>query len=87
MSLGSLDALVEKRNLDILDRSRPDVVLILSGDHVYRADYRRFIEAHVERDADATVIPDSAAETKGGQSADPKRSTDAEQRPPDATLH
>jgi len=36
-----------------------------------------------DRDTDATAMPDSASETKGGQSADPKRSTDAEQRPPD----
>ncbi len=44
------------RNLELIDRCRPDVVLALSGDHVYRADYRRFVEAHVERDADVTVL-------------------------------
>ncbi len=44
------------RNLDIIESSRPDVVLILSGDHVYRADYRKLIEAHLDRDADVTVL-------------------------------
>jgi glucose-1-phosphate adenylyltransferase len=56
---GTADAVY--RNLEILDRARPDVVLVLSGDHVYRADYRRFIEAHVERDADATVLSGEVA--------------------------
>ena len=51
---GTADAIY--RNLDLLDRARPDVVLILSGDHVYRADYRRFLETHVQRDADVTVL-------------------------------
>jgi glucose-1-phosphate adenylyltransferase len=51
---GTADALY--RNLDLLDRSRPDLVLVLSGDHVYRADYGRFIDAHLARDADATVL-------------------------------
>lgn len=51
---GTADAVY--RNLDILDQYRPDLVLVLSGDHVYRADYRRFIDAHVKRDADATVL-------------------------------
>jgi len=51
---GTADAIY--RNLDLLDLSRPDVVLILSGDHVYRADYRRFIDAHLEREADVTVL-------------------------------
>jgi len=30
-------------------------ILVLSGDHVYRMDYRSMIEAHLERGADATV--------------------------------
>ena len=46
------------RNLEMLDQYRPDVVLVLSGDHIYRADYMRFIETHVERDADVTVLSD-----------------------------
>jgi glucose-1-phosphate adenylyltransferase len=53
---GTADAIF--RNLDLLDRHRPDVVLVLSGDHVYRADYRRFIDAHLEREADVTVLTD-----------------------------
>jgi glucose-1-phosphate adenylyltransferase len=51
---GTADAIY--RNLDLLDRCRPDLVLVLSGDHVYRADYQRFIESHLERDAAVTVL-------------------------------
>ncbi len=55
---GTADAIY--RNLDLLDKHRPDLLLVLSGDHVYRADYRKFIEAHIERDADVTVLSDWA---------------------------
>ncbi len=51
---GTADAIY--RNLDILEVYRPDVVLILSGDHVYRADYRRLLEYHLETGADVTVL-------------------------------
>ncbi len=51
---GTADAVY--RNLDLIDRCRPDVVLVLSGDHVYRADYRKFIESHVEREVDLTML-------------------------------
>jgi glucose-1-phosphate adenylyltransferase len=54
---GTADAIY--RNLDLLDRSRPDLVLVLSGDHVYRADYAKFIESHVEREADVSVLTGS----------------------------
>ncbi|HVR76123.1 MAG TPA: sugar phosphate nucleotidyltransferase [Planctomycetota bacterium] len=53
---GTADAIY--RNLELLDRSRPDVVLVLSGDHIYRADYQKFIEAHAKREADVTVLTD-----------------------------
>jgi glucose-1-phosphate adenylyltransferase len=32
-----------------------DTLLILSGDHLYRMDYRQFIDRHYESDADVTV--------------------------------
>ncbi len=44
-----------------------DTLLILSGDHLYRMDYRQFLQRHYESDADVTVsvIP-----------CDPKSATD-----------
>lgn len=51
---GTADAIY--RNLDLLERYRPDLVLVLSGDHIYRADYRRFIDSHLKEGADVTVL-------------------------------
>jgi glucose-1-phosphate adenylyltransferase len=50
---GTADALFQ--NLDLLDEERPEHVLVLSGDHVYRMDYERLLAFHVERGAAATV--------------------------------
>jgi glucose-1-phosphate adenylyltransferase len=46
---------------------RIDTLLILSGDHLYRMDYRKFLARHYESNADITVSvipipPDSASE-------------------------
>jgi len=46
---------------------RIDTLLILSGDHLYRMDYRKFLARHYETDADITIsvipiVPDSASE-------------------------
>ena len=46
---------------------RIDTLLILSGDHLYRMDYRKFLKRHYETNADITVSvipipPDSASE-------------------------
>lgn len=46
-----------------------DTLLILSGDHLYRMDYRQFLERHFESDADVTVSVtpcDEAAATDFG---------------------
>ena len=50
---GTADAIYQ--NIYALDRERPRWVLILSGDHVYKMDYRELLRAHVERTADLTV--------------------------------
>jgi glucose-1-phosphate adenylyltransferase len=46
---------------------RVDTVLILSGDHLYRMDYRKFLARHVETNADVTisVVPCTQAEAEG----------------------
>ena len=50
---GTADAIF--RNLDYIDIYDPDYVLILSGDHLYRMDYRKMLEAHINNKADLTV--------------------------------
>jgi glucose-1-phosphate adenylyltransferase len=50
---GSADAVAQ--NLDFVQYHRPEVILLLSGDHVYHMDYRRIIDYHRDRDADLTI--------------------------------
>lgn len=51
--LGTADAVYQ--NLDILRQTKPDFVLVLAGDHVYKMDYGKMLACHVEKDADMTV--------------------------------
>jgi len=43
------------QNLNFIERYDPDYVLILSGDHIYKMDYAKMIEAHKETGADCTI--------------------------------
>jgi glucose-1-phosphate adenylyltransferase len=60
---GTADAVLQ--NLDYLSNSRADTVLILSGDHIYKMDYRPMLAAHEARRADLTLaaMNVTAAET------------------------
>lgn len=49
---GTADAV--RQNLSFL-RGEGDLVLVLSGDHLYRMDYRKFIDYHIEKKADITI--------------------------------
>lgn len=51
--LGTADAV--QQNYMFIKRGKPDLVLILSGDHIYSMDYRRMIEFHLENKADLTL--------------------------------
>lgn len=50
---GTADAVFQ--NLDFISSYRPDLVLILSGDHVYHMNYQRMVEFHLEMGADLTA--------------------------------
>jgi glucose-1-phosphate adenylyltransferase len=50
---GTADAIYQ--NLDIIRTHDPKLVLILSGDHIYKMDYGPFLAAHEEREADMTI--------------------------------
>jgi glucose-1-phosphate adenylyltransferase len=50
---GTADAV--RQNVRIISGMRGDLVLILSGDHMYRMDYRQMLRDHVENQADVTV--------------------------------
>lgn len=50
---GTADAVYQ--NVYLLERDRPKRVLILSGDHVYRLDYRDMVRNHLDREAVMTI--------------------------------
>jgi len=50
---GNADAV--QQNFDFIRHNRPEMVLILSGDHIYKMDYDRMILFHTENQADLTV--------------------------------
>lgn len=50
---GTADAVYQ--NLDIIRTHKPDYVLVLAGDHVYKMDYGPMIAQHADSDADMTV--------------------------------
>ncbi len=50
---GTADAVAQ--NLYLLQQLSPKYTLILSGDHVYKADYRRMIQRHIDTGSDLTI--------------------------------
>ncbi len=70
---GTADAV--RQNLGFI-KGAGDLVLILSGDHLYRMDYRKFVEAHLASGAEITiaVTPVAAAQAPefGVMKVDPR---------------
>jgi glucose-1-phosphate adenylyltransferase len=62
---GTADAIFQ--NINLLDVRRPDYVLIVSADHLYRMDYRDMLKFHIENKADITIsaLEVSKEEAKG----------------------
>jgi len=50
---GTADAVFQ--NLDVIRRNRPEYVLVLSGDHIYKQDYGRMLADHVAKQADLSI--------------------------------
>lgn len=51
--LGTADAIYQ--NIYTIEKVRPRHIVVLSGDHIYRMDYRRFVEDHIASRADASI--------------------------------
>lgn len=74
------------QNLAFINRYNPDYVLILSGDHIYKMDYGKMLDAHKKTGADATIavlnVPFTEASRFGIMSTDDKlRITEFEEKP------
>jgi len=51
--VGTADAI--QQNYSFIKRGDPDLILILSGDHVYTMNYEEMIRSHLERNAELTM--------------------------------
>ena len=71
---GSADAILQSMNL--LSDERPDIVVVVGADHVYRMDFAQMIEAHIASGKGVTVAairqPMSLANQFGVIEVDPK---------------
>ena len=50
---GTADAVYQ--NIYAIEKERPDYVVILAGDHIYKMNYRSMVEYHTANDADLTI--------------------------------
>ena len=50
---GTADAIFQ--NLSFVERGEPDLVLVLSGDHIYKMNYAALVDFHVAKEADVTI--------------------------------
>jgi glucose-1-phosphate adenylyltransferase len=83
---GTADAVFQ--NLDIIRDKRPQFIVVLAGDHVYKMDYSLLLTDHVERGAQCTVacieVPVADASGFGVMAIDrSRRITDFVEKPPD----
>ena len=64
---GTADAVFQ--NIYSIDQAKPDYVLVLSGDHIYKMNYRKMIKAHIKKKAPVTIgaipVPLSRARSFG----------------------
>ncbi|MDR7305084.1 glucose-1-phosphate adenylyltransferase [Rhodoferax saidenbachensis] len=72
---GTADAIYQ--NLDIIQSSKPEYVVVLAGDHVYKMDYSLMLKDHVDSGAGCTVgcieVPRAEASAFGVMAVDGTR--------------
>ena len=51
--MGTADAV--RKNIHYIEQVKADYVLILSGDHIYKMNYRKMVDKHIENKASLTV--------------------------------
>lgn len=50
---GTADAVYQ--NIYAIEKERPEYIVILAGDHIYKMDYQRMVEFHQRQEADLTI--------------------------------
>ncbi len=81
------------QNMAFIERYDPEYVIVLGGDHIYKMDYSKMIDYHIQNDADSTIavidVPRSEASRFGIMTCDEKgRIVDFTEKPkePKSTL-
>jgi glucose-1-phosphate adenylyltransferase len=74
------------QNIHFIERYQPEYVIILSGDHIYKMDYSKMLDYHIQKDADCTIavlsVPIEEASRFGIMNADKNgRIYDFEEKP------
>ena len=64
---GNADVLFRQR--DVIQAFDPDVLVVLSADHVYRLDYLDAVDAHLAKDADCTVVTSVVSKSQASDHA------------------
>lgn len=78
------------QNMAFIERYDPEYVIVLGGDHIYKMDYSKMIDFHVEHGADSTIavidVPRSEASRFGIMICDDDgRVTDFKEKPKEPT--
>jgi glucose-1-phosphate adenylyltransferase len=86
---GTADAIFQ--NLDIVQSSKPEYIVVLAGDHIYKMDYSLMLEDHVQSGAGCTVgcieVPRAEASAFGVMAVDNQRKiTSFVEKPADPPL-
>ncbi|MEE1200924.1 MAG: glucose-1-phosphate adenylyltransferase [Christensenellales bacterium] len=74
------------QNISFIEQYDPEYVLILSGDHIYKMDYNKMLNAHIKAGADVTIavrpVPWEVASSFGIMNVDSEnRITEFEEKP------
>jgi len=62
---GTADAVFQ--NIYSIQQENPAAILVLSGDHVYQADYRKIIRFFIEKKAEAVILAKTVPRTKASR--------------------
>src|SRR4030042_373748 len=62
---GTADAVFQ--NIYTIQQENPEAILVLSGDHVYQADYRKIIRFFGEKKAEAVILAKTVPRTRAGR--------------------
>jgi glucose-1-phosphate adenylyltransferase len=75
------------QNIRYIESYDPEYVLVISGDHIYKMDYKKMLDQHIATNADATIsvinVPWSEADRFGIMDVDPNtnRIVEFEEKP------